>query len=362
VKAWVVAIFTAVLAGPGAALAAPTAAGVTVTAGPGLTTPPAGVSKQGDALAFFPRSVTVQVGQPVTWQFFGFHTVTFPGKRRPYPFFVPAGKQPATNDAAGQALWWGGKAPDLFVSPLALLPQGGTSVSDPSQTASSGLLRIFQAPQNQPPAPYTLVFTRPGVYHYQCAVHPGMRGAVIVVPPGRGTPSAATEAAAGAARLQQAVADVKRLQVAKPKAPLTVWVGLGHNATGAELTVFSPARLVVHVGDTVTFANHDQTDIHTVTFGPEKFRSKIENTFVAPQGKRLRLNPLGAFASEPPGAPVQYDGTNHGNGYLSSGILNPLDSPAAAGPHSFRVTFTKAGTYHYECVVHQNMDGTVVVR
>jgi plastocyanin len=28
----------------------------------------------------------------------------------------------------------------------------------------------------------------------------------------------------------------------------------------------------------------------------------------------------------------------------------------------FQVTFTKPGTYHYECVVHTNMDGTIVVR
>jgi plastocyanin len=25
------------------------------------------------------------------------------------------------------------------------------------------------------------------------------------------------------------------------------------------------------------------------------------------------------------------------------------------------VTFTKPGTYHFECVIHANMDGTVIV-
>jgi plastocyanin len=360
--AWVSAVLVAVSAWPALALAAPTAAGVTVSAGPPLTAPPPGVSPHADALFFYPKTVTVQVGEPVTWHFFGFHTVTFAGTHRPYPFFVPAGRQPATNDAGGQPFWWGGKAPNLVVSPLSILPQGGSTVSSRAQTASSGLMRIFQSTQKNPPAPYTLVFTKPGVYHYQCAVHSGMHGSVIVVPSGHGSPSAASESAAAHARLQATVADLKRMQVAKPKKSLTVWVGQGHTATGAELTAFFPEKLVVNVGDTVTFANHDQTDIHTVTFGPEKLRSEIEKNFVAPAGKTFKLNPLGGFSSEPPpGTAVQYDGSNHGNGYINSGLLAPPGSPPAAGSSVFRVTFTKAGTYHYECVIHTNMDGTIVV-
>jgi len=90
--AWIVAVCSMALAWPALAFAAPAVGGVTVSAGPPLTAPPPGVSPHADALFFYPRTVTVQVGQPVTWQFFGFHTVTFAGKRRPYPFFVPAGK------------------------------------------------------------------------------------------------------------------------------------------------------------------------------------------------------------------------------------------------------------------------------
>ncbi len=347
---------------PALAPAAGTPSGVTVFAGPPLQAPPPGVSPQADALFFFPRSVTVHVGQSVTWQILGFHTVTFPGTRRPYPFVAASGKQPVVRDAAGHPFWWSGKVPLLSVSPLAILPQGGDTLSSPSETASSGLLRVLTASPKQPPAPYTLTFSKPGVYHYQCAVHPGMRGVVIVKPWNVGTPAAASEAAAAQTRLQQTIADLKQLQKAKPKTPLTVFVGLGHNATGAEVAAFSPSRLVVSVGDSVKFVNHDQTDIHTVTFGKPKTTGKIEKNFVAQRGSRLALAPLGAYASEPPGAPVSYDGRNHGNGYLNSGLLAPKGSPASAGPKSFTVTFTKAGTYHYECVIHSNMDGTIVVR
>jgi plastocyanin len=343
------------------AVASGASPGVTVFAGPPLQAPPPGVSPHADALFFYPRSVTVHVGQSVTWQILGFHTVTFAGTKHPYPFVAASGKQPVVRDAAGHAFWWSGKVPLLSVSPLAIMQQGGDTLSSPSQTASSGLLRVLTASQNSPPAPYTLTFTNPGVYHYQCAVHPGMRGVVIVKPWSVGTPAAATEAAAAQAALQKTIADLKTLQNEKPKKPLTVFVGLGHTSTGAEVTVFSPSRLAVHVGDSVRFVNHDKTDIHTVTFGKPKTTAKIEKRFVSQHEGQVRLAPLGAYPSEPPGAPVSYDGSNHGNGYLNAGLLEPKGSPASAGPQSFTVTFTKKGTYHYECVIHQNMDGTIVV-
>ncbi len=349
------------VAGSGVGLAAGKSGSVTVYAGPPLQKPPAGISPHADALFFYPRSVTINVGDTVTWQLFGFHTVTFAGSHHPYPFAAPAGKQAVTKDAAGQPFWWSGKAPVLAISPLAILQQGGSTISSRADVRSSGLMRVLSAGPKSPPAPYQLTFTSPGIYHYQCAVHTGMRGVVIVRPAGQGTPSVASEAAAVQAALARTIADLRQIQQTKPKRSSTVFVGAGHASTGAEVTAFFPAQLSVHVGDTVTFVNHDQTDIHTVTFGPEKLRANIEKNFAAPQGKRLVLNPLGAFPSDPPGGAVEYNGANHGNGYLSAGILQPQGAPAAAGPKMFQVTFTKPGTYHYECVIHSNMDGTIVV-
>jgi plastocyanin len=340
------------------------AEGVVVYAGPNLLAAPAGVSKQADALFFYPKVATVHVGDSVTFQFRGFHTVTFPGAHRPYPFIVPVGgKQPAVKDAAGNPFWWGGAAPILGVSPLSLSPQGNGTISSPSEVRSSGLARIFAAAPKAPPAPYVLRFTRAGTYKYECAVHPGMRGIVRVLPSTASIPSPQSQARQAAIELQHTLADAKRLNRSKPSTKLKVFVGVGTNATGAEITSFFPSRLVAHVGETVTFRNADQTDIHTVTFGPEKLLANIEKTFVAPHGRQILLNPLGGFASEPPRSPTpSYDGTNHGNGYLNAGLLAPRGAPAAAGPQTYRVTFTKAGTYRYECVIHEHMDGTILVR
>jgi plastocyanin len=302
------------------------------------------------------------VGQPVTWQFRGFHTATFPGTMKPYPFITPLSQlQPATMDAAGAPFWWGAKAPVIALSPLSVAPQGGSTISSAAALRSSGLERILAAPQNAPPQPYMLTFTKPGTYRYQCAVHPTMRGSVRVVPRNAAVPSARMQAATAAKELKAVIASAKSLDKTQSPA-LQVSVGAGDKKTGAEVASFYPRSLSIKVGDTVTFANGDPVDIHTVTFGPSALRNDIETNFATPTGNNVFLNPLGALSSDPPGVALRYDGSNHGNGYLNSGILQPRGSPQAAGPQSIQVTFTKPGTYDYECVVHMNMDGTIVVQ
>ena len=54
-----------------------------------------------------------------------------------------------------------------------------------------------------------------------------------------------------------------------------------------------------------------------------------------------------------------YDGTSHGNGYLNTGILDR--DAATPSPGSAQVTFSKAGTYNYICLIHPDMKGSIVV-
>jgi plastocyanin len=354
-------VFVSFLWSP-AALGA-TRPGVTVFAGPNLASAPPGVSSQADALAFFPKVATVRAGDTVTWQFRGFHTATFSGSNQNYPFIVPlSGTEPAVKDAAGESFWWAGVAPLLGLSPLSVAVQGPGKISSPSDVRNSGLARIFQSTATRPPAPYALTFTKAGTYRYFCTVHRAMRGTIRVRPALAAVPSAAAQKQQGATELQRVIADAKRLDQSKPTANLEVLVGAGSKATGAEIASFFPKQVAVKTGDTVTFRNADPTDVHTVTFGPAALRTRIENDFVTPVGGQILLDPLGALPSEPPSRPTpQYDGTNHGDGYLNSGILAAPGSPANAGPQSFQVTFAKPGTYQFECVVHPKMDGTIVV-
>ena len=93
---------------------------------------------------------------------------------------------------------------------------------------------------------------------------------------------------------------------------------------------FVRGSVVVHRGERVVFRNPGMGAPHTVTFGREP-------------------PPPGLFG--PSGTPGHYSG-----GKLNSGIIGPQGS--------FTVRFTKVGTFHYVCALHDNMGmrGTVVVR
>ncbi|SHK22389.1 cupredoxin domain-containing protein [Alicyclobacillus tolerans] len=126
---------------------ASTATHWTVNAGP--------MTKSGVmAMSFFPNVITIDAGDSITFEGVG-HTVSFPG----------------INGTLPSAL-----------SPQAQLPAGGSTYNGSTFT-SSGLLMG---------KPYTLTFTKPGVYPYYCLLHPGMMGVVIVNP--AGTPYPLTQA------------------------------------------------------------------------------------------------------------------------------------------------------------------------
>jgi len=109
---------------------------------------------------------------------------------------------------------------------------------------------------------------------------------------------------------------------------------------------FYPRKIEIATGDTVIWKF---AGVHNVAFlGGEKFPA----LFVS-EGDRLSFNPLVAF----PAGGTTYDGT----GYHNSG-MSP-DNPALFVKYTYALTFTKAGTYDYVCVVHgPGMGGTVEVQ
>ena len=50
-----------------------------------------------------------------------------------------------------------------------------------------------------------------------------------------------------------------------------------------------------------------------------------------------------------------YDGT----GYVNSGLLFMLAGKNT--PPIYKLTFTRPGTYEYDCLLHKGMDGTITV-
>jgi plastocyanin len=117
---------------------------------------------------------------------------------------------------------------------------------------------------------------------------------------------------------------------------------------------FFTRKITIDEGDTVTW-NSQAGEIHTVTFlGPVPPVPGVPLFVPVPPGPP---NVTGIMANGMAVAPTpnkSYDGS----AFTNSGLM-ALDSPF---PTSYQLSFPKAGTYDYLCLVHSEMKATVVVQ
>jgi plastocyanin len=281
------------------------------------------------------------------------HTVTFlrPGQKRP-SLEVPDPAHPYTGfkDAAGAPFWFNGQ-PSLAIPPDHAFPQGGSS-TDGTKYVNSGL----SAPAFKP---YKVTFTKAGTFRYTCLVHPGMDGSVKVLAKGRPVPTAQADRLATAAEFAQAVARAARLVKFTPTGNNVV---AGHDGGNVSWFRFFPSTRSIRVGQSVRFSISSKSEIHTITFGPTPYRDALEKELIMAQPQppgppRLQFNPQIFLPSDPSLPP--YTGSNHGNGFLNTGVLDT--DPSSPPPASATVTFAKAGTFVFECTVHPGMEATIKV-
>ena len=272
-----------------------------------------GVS-QGSQLAFTPKYVDISVGDTVVFKDVDQlepHTVTFGSMaaltKMANGFITPV---PQKNGP-----------PQLVIDPKGVTPTMGSTYNGMG-IANSGIIPYGKS--------WKLTFTAPGTYHYICLVHgTSMAGVVTVHPVQQGVHMYMVQAGDGMAAFND-------------------------KANTTTNDQFYPRHLTVKVGDSVTWIG----GFHTITFGPDAVRTQLEkNQFVpVPQASgapKLIFNPKIAF----PSGGNTYDGT----GFVNSGILALLASPTSKAPPSFKLTFTKAGTFEYDCLIHPGMDGTITV-
>jgi LPXTG-motif cell wall-anchored protein len=279
------------------------------------------------AQLYLPGSITVNVGDTVTWSLGGLepHTVTF----GPPPF--PPG------------------------SDLANAPAGGSSF-DGTGFATSGILLPVPGAKG-----FALTFTKAGTFNYQCLLHPSMRGTVIVqaasspYPAAQATYKPASDPAALSAL--QAGATMQSGQKATTKTnsdgstTYLLAAGYGDGKSVSALRFGAPS-LMIHPGDSVTWTQLDPNEIHTVSF----LDNGKDVPFAIPDPKTV-------FATNPVAAAPAGGKAYSGSGYFNSGILVPPGLPPQAGPNSYTLTFPKLGTYSYLCLLHddQGMKGTIQV-
>jgi plastocyanin len=307
---------------------------------------------------FFPSTITIHVGDTVRWTFNGFHSVSFlaAGQRRP-PLVVPNPSHPVTgiHGANGKPFWFNG-LPSFDLNPQIAFPT-------PDSTYDGTGYRNSGVPL--PPGAkfsYSLTFTKAGTFHYTCLIHLGMNGTVNVVPASQAVPSQAAVNAAAVAQFKADNTVARSLARTRPPANTVV---VGPSKGTVFLMTFGPRVKHIHVGDTLTFKIPTGTaETHTVTFGPEAYVRQLEQSLITPVPNAagpptLQVNPLAFYPSDAPPRLPPFNGRNHGNGFLNSGFMDA--NPETPLPSEVRIKFTKRGTYHYGCVIHPGMDGTIVV-
>ena len=274
-----------------------------------------GGDRGGEAIIFTPKYIDVTVGDTVIWRDVDGlepHTVGL-GPLSLLKKLVKDNIMPL-RQKSGTSL--------LALNPkVANATRGNTY--DGTGFATSGFLTKGKA--------WRLTFTRPGTYHYLCLIHgQPMDGYVLVHP--------------------------------QPRPQGKMYIVLtgtdqmaGNDKTNATQDMtFYPQHLTIHVGDTVEWMGF----FHTVAFGPEALRDQLEKQFIMPMPQTsgpplLKINPKVAF----PSGSHTYNGT----GFVSSGIL-ALNAPQnSKAPPTYRLTFTRPGTYEYDCLVHPNMEGSITV-
>jgi len=276
-------------------------------------------SESGDHLIqgmnYGPTDIWIDVGDTVHWTAASMepHTVSFIDAAHPLGDFLPGSPS--------------------FGYMSTRTPQH--TISAPGEFRNSGIMATM-ALDVLPAANYTsysLKFTGVGTYTYYCYVHGAMmKGTVHVRRAGTRYPFSQRwyNAEANFARAL-VILDGERQWMKAERAATRhhVFVGLSDNTS--LVMAFVRPHVRIHVGQSVTFdwGRNGFPIPHTVTFGPEP------------------ANPF-----PPVGNPSHYRG-----GTLSSGVV--VDPTT-----KFKVTFTKPGTYHYVCLIHDGMGmvGTVTVR
>jgi plastocyanin len=213
--------------------------------------------------------------------------------------------------------------------------------------------------------------TPTGEYFFYCLVHGvGMGGFIQVKPNSVSVPSqgelnkrALGELDKVTARLKQGDRAAKR---GKDK-PAGVDIVSGAEIAGfalpfGTLLEYYPKTFTAKVGQKITWTLNG----HTVSFHVPKY---VPIVFIDKDGT-LRPNPItndpvnapkppephggGEHDNGPPPPPTKIDAGNYdGSKFISSGTNDN---------EWFSLTFTKAGTYQYACLIHPRMVGTVIVK
>lgn len=307
--------------------------------------------------AFFPETVSVRVGDTVTWKINSDepHTASFLTEEGipPDPIPIP-----------------GGGPTDIMLNPVGFFssraPDAPVETYEGEGYRNSGFLSVGKV--TPPNESYSLTFSKPGRYSYICIIHPGSMVGEIIVEEADATdlPTQAEVDVQAQAEMEPLLAMAEETRAASTDSTMVTttpgpnggsyWyvpAGMMGADPRVEIYDFFPKNITVKAGDIVVWTS---TFFHHVGFHP----GQPAPEFVIPQEQAggpplLVVNPAVAFPAIPAG---EYDGTQP----FSSGLIG---TPAGAlpGGTTFAVAFTEPGTYEYVCAIHRplGMTGSITV-
>ena len=213
-----------------------------------------------------------------------------------------------------------------------------------------------------------------GTYRYLCLQHgTAMTGSIIVVDSVDEIPTPAEVKVEGEAQVDQMAAQLEGAVAALSTLDAdTAQAGSGSPDLPIGLVnMFGPADLSIPVGGSVTWTVLGR---HTISFNAPEDATPLRLLVMernTPPEEAVRINektlapanspgqpPLPEGEAHPPGPPILIDGgTWDGEGFLNSGVI--VSSPPQL--FQYRLTFSTAGTYTYQCLIHSDMEGMVQV-
>jgi plastocyanin len=319
-----------------------------------------------DTLSFFPETTTIAAGDSVRFEVIGFHNVDIPPKGgKILDQLVQTTPITGVNDAAGTPFWYSNGPFKNFAFAPALQNQANGLGKHLVYTGAKRIISHIPLNTAHPFAPFrpmVVKFPKAGTYTYFCDLHPGMKGTVTVLSKGAKVPTAAQDSKALAKQVASELKAARQLHSAT--APVnTMYVGYAGDHGKVEYVDFLPDTLTVPVGTTVTFSmSPGSFETHTATAGPGDYLTDPTSYIgaIADSFNLAQFDPRGVYPSEPLNTIGRLTPGSHGNGFWNSGALD--QQPDTLPSNTAKVTFAQPGVYHFACMIHPVMRGTVVVQ
>lgn len=288
--------------------------------------------------AFFPGSFTVSPGDSIKFRNRSTeapHTVTFgvtADRSNQPPIFAGTDENPVVFSKCSSG--------ELPTDKLVKCPSERLGAFDGRGYWNSGVLQPKPAPKSAGDKNVTLRIANditPGEYTYVCILHPLMNGEIRVIEDesDRSKPAdVRTEGREAAKVTRESAEKIVAPELVREGDDVTVKAGYGDRVTS--VNKYAPVKVEVDEGATVTWVAGNPYEPHTVTFEP-----------------KYEIGDPRGFGADGAPSGAEYDG-----GHANSGIFAADGTPFEG---EYALTFTKAGTYEYVCMLHPGQKGTVVV-